>query len=321
MQQQHPMLNIAIKAARRAGSIITRAALDLETVRVSTKGPGDFVTEVDEAVEKDIVDTLLYSYPEHGILAEESGLIGNENSAYRWIIDPLDGTTNFIHGFPQYAVSIALTFEGEVITGCIFAPATNDLYTTEKGRGSALNNRRLRVTKRTRFAEALLGSNIPNRRGGASPSALQLSGELALTSSGLRRLGSSVLELAYVAAGRLDGYVGAGLQPWDMAVGSLLIKEAGGLVSDTDGQENYMNSGGIVAGTPKIFAQLLAKVQPVMGSGFVSASAAISALSNGGSISSAAPSAENPEFVSPVLTTDAIAEKAVPRRVLRRKIT
>ena len=305
MQQQHPMLNIAIKAARRAGSIISRAALDLETVRVSTKGAGDFVTEVDEAVEKDILDTLLYSYPEHGFLAEESGLIGNENSPYRWIIDPLDGTVNFIHGFPHYAVSIALSFEGEVITGCIFAPASNDLYTTEKGRGSMLNNRRLRVSKRSRFSEALLGSNLPNRRSVKTPASLQLSGELTIASSGLRRLGSSVLDLAYVAAGRMDGYVGAGLQAWDMAVGSLLIKEAGGLVSDMKGRENYMNSGTIVAGNPKIFTQLLAKVQPAAGLSLKDEQAQTS--------SEQLPAARS--------NSEVMQEKRASRRVLHRKIS
>ncbi|MBX7229276.1 MAG: inositol monophosphatase [Burkholderiaceae bacterium] len=305
MQQQHPMLNIAIKAARRAGSIISRAALDLETVRVSTKGAGDFVTEVDQAVEKDILDTLLHSYPEHGFLAEESGLMGNENSPYRWIIDPLDGTVNFIHGFPYYAVSIALSFEGEVITGCIFAPASNDLYTTEKGRGSMLNNRRLRVSKRSRFSEALLGSNIPNRRSGKTSASWQLSSELTLASSGVRRLGASVLDLAYVAAGRMDGYVGADLQAWDMAVGSLLIKEAGGLVSDMDGEENYMGAGTIVAGNPKIFAQLLAKVQPAAG------------------VSLKGEQAQTSSQQLPASSSDSEAghEKKISRRVLHRKVS
>jgi myo-inositol-1(or 4)-monophosphatase len=306
MQQQHPMLNIAIKAARRAGSIITRASMDLDSVKVSSKGPGDFVTEVDKMVEADIIDTLLYSYPQHGFLGEESGVTGNENSPYRWIIDPLDGTTNFIHGLPHYAVSIALTFEGEVITGCIFAPATNDLYTTEKGRGSSLNSRRLRVSKRHKFHEAVIGVNVPNARGASSAAVMQAAAELNMQTAGTRRWGASVLDLAFVAAGRLDGYWGAGLKPWDMAVASLLIKEAGGLVSDADGKTDFMATGHIVAGTPKIFAQLLTRVQPILG---------------GPKNKPASVDSESADAPTETATAEVVAEpaKATPRRTLKRR--
>ena len=317
MQQQHPMLNIAIKAARRAGSIITRASIDLDTVKVTTKAPGDFVTEVDQTVEADIIDTLQYSFKDHSFLGEESGLTGNEKSPYRWIIDPLDGTTNFIHGIPHYAVSIALSFEDEVIAGCIFAPATNDLYTAEKGRGASLNNRRLRVSKRHKFHEALVGVNVPNARGGNSPSVVLAVAELHLQTAGTRHMGSSVLDLAYVAAGRFDGYWGAGLKPWDLAVGCLMIKEAGGLVSDADGKSGFMNSGQVVAGTPKVFAPLLERVQPAMGS----SGALRNTASN--SLRAPPPREEAPSLPPPPqpASSDAIDEpnKATPRRLLKRR--
>jgi myo-inositol-1(or 4)-monophosphatase len=262
----HPMLNTATKAARRAGALINRASMDVDSLRVGTKGPGDFVTEVDQAVESDIINTLLEAYPQHGITSEEIGQAGNANSPYQWFIDPLDGTTNFIHGIPHYAVSMAMKYEGETQIALIYQPATNDLYTAEKGRGAALNNRRLRVTRRMRLAEALIGTSFRNRRNASWDALMSALSELSLTTAGVRRMGSASLDLAQVAAGRLDACYGVGLGSWDMAAGALLVSEAGGLVSDLHGGDDFMAKGHIVAGSPKIFPQLMAKLDGVAAS-------------------------------------------------------
>ena len=258
MQQQHPMLNIAIKAARRAGSIITRAALDLETVRVSTKGPGDFVTEVDEAVEKDIVDTLLYSYPEHGILAEESGLIGNENSAYRWIIDPLDGTTNFLHGIPHWAISIALETKGEIVAGVIYDPIKDELFTAEKNGGAFMRRRRrMRVSGRHDLMQATIATGSPRRAQHSRDKFMKEYQAVMNVAPGLRRFGAAALDLAYVAAGRYEGFWERELNIWDIAAGILIVRESGGFVHDLDLDKNDpVVTGNVVAGNDKIFTDL-----------------------------------------------------------------
>jgi myo-inositol-1(or 4)-monophosphatase len=258
------MLNVAVKAARRAGLIVTRAALDIETVKVGSKGPGDFVTEVDHAAEADIIQTLQMSFPQHAFIAEESGRTGPEGASHEWIIDPIDGTTNFIHGIPHYAISIALRVDGVVTQACVFAPGTNDLFTASKGEGAFLNNRRLRVSKRIKFGDALLAASFARSSFSSSRELMQLFGELSVKTAGIRRLGSSVLDLAYVAAGRLDGAFGVGLKPWDMATGQLLVTEAGGLFSDAAGEANYFLNGSVVAGAPKIFAPLLEQLRPVI---------------------------------------------------------
>lgn len=259
----HPALNIAIKAARRAGQIINRASNDLDILKVSTKKPNDFVTEVDKAAEAVIIETLREAYPGHGILAEESGETVGSNqrdAEYQWIIDPLDGTTNFIHGFPQYAVSIALTKNGVVEQAVVFDPNRNELFTASKGNGAFLNERRIRVSKRIRMNESLIGTGFPYRSFTHVDAYLGLMKELMEKAAGLRRPGAASLDLAYVACGRYDGFFEFGLAPWDMAAGALLISEAGGLVSDLKGESNYLSTGNIVAGTPKIFAPLLQMV-------------------------------------------------------------
>jgi len=249
------MLNIAVKAARRAGTIINRAAQDLDALTVSTKRHNDFVTEVDQAAEQAVIQILLKAFPDHAILAEESGAHGK--SDYVWIIDPLDGTTNFIHGFPQYCVSIGLRYKGLVTQAVIYDPGRNELYTATRGHGAYLNDRRMRVSKRKQLDDALIGTGFPFREvehiSGYMPILRQIMGQTA----GVRRAGSAALDLAYVAAGRLDGFWETGLSPWDMAAGSLMIQEAGGLVSDFDGEGNFLDSGNIVTGTPKVFAPLL----------------------------------------------------------------
>ncbi len=254
----HPTLNIAIKAARRAGSIINRASLNLDLLKVSTKQQSDFVTEVDKAAEAAIIEILRESYPDHAILAEETGAsAGARGAEHQWIIDPLDGTTNFIHGMPQYAVSIALAHKGIVTQAVVFDPTCNELFTASKGGGAFLNERRLRVSKRTKLHEALIGTGFPYRAFEHIDAYLGMLRELLQTTAGVRRPGAAALDLAYVAAGRYDGFWEIGLSPWDMAAGSLLITEAGGLVGDLSGEANYLRTGNIVAGTPKVFAQLL----------------------------------------------------------------
>ncbi|MCX7136405.1 MAG: inositol monophosphatase family protein, partial [Proteobacteria bacterium] len=229
----HPMLNTAVKAARRAGTIINRASQNLDILTVTTKAANDYVSEVDRAAEDAIVRVLQEAYPSHAILAEESGASGK--SEFQWIIDPLDGTTNFLHGFPQYAVSIALTQKGVLSQAVIYDPVHNDLFTASRGRGAYLNDKRLRISKRINLQKSLIGTGFPFREFSQIDAYLAMFRDLTQKTAGLRRAGSAALDLAYVAAGRLDGFWEFGLSPWDMAAGSLLIIEAGGLVGDLEG--------------------------------------------------------------------------------------
>jgi myo-inositol-1(or 4)-monophosphatase len=257
-QALQPMLNTAIKAARAAAKIITRASVDLDLLKISAKSPNDFVTEVDHAAERAIIETLLGAYPGHGILAEESGSEhGAKHSDYVWIIDPLDGTTNFIHGFPVYCVSIALAFKGQVQQAVVYDPNRNDLFYASKGRGAFLNDKRLRVSKRTRMGDSLIGTGFPFRRGDDFPRYLKMFEAVMTQCAGLRRPGAAALDLCYVAAGYTDGFFETGLAPWDAAAGSLLITEAGGLVGNFTGEADFLHRREIVAGNPKIYAQLV----------------------------------------------------------------
>jgi len=256
----HPTLNIAVKAARRAATVINRASTQLDLLTVQSKSPNDFVTEVDRAAEQAIIEVLRDAFPGHGILAEESGESGPE-SEYTWIIDPLDGTTNFIHGMPQYAVSIAQTKNGVLEHAVVYDPNTNELFTASRGAGAFLNDRRIRVSRRTRLNEALIGTGFPFRQFDHVDAYLAMFKELTQKTAGIRRPGAASLDLAYVAAGRFDGFWEMGLSPWDMAAGVLLIQEAGGLVSDLSGEANYLTTGNLVAGAPKIFGQLLPIIQ------------------------------------------------------------
>ncbi len=258
----HPTLNIAVKAARKAASIINRASNDLDLLKIQSKSPNDFVTEVDRAAEAAIIDVLREAYPNHAILAEESGEAGDmANAEYQWIIDPLGGTTNFIHGFPQYAISIAQTRNGVLEHAVIFDPNRNELFTASKGRGAYLNDRRIRVSKRVRLNEALIGTGFPFRQFDHVDAYLAMFKELTQKTAGIRRPGSAALDLAWVACGRIDGFWELGLSPWDMAAGVLMVQEAGGLVSDLAGEADYLTTGNVVAGAPKIFAQLLPIIQ------------------------------------------------------------
>jgi myo-inositol-1(or 4)-monophosphatase len=258
------MLNTAIKAARAAGAIINRASLDLDLLRISAKSsPNDFVTEVDHAAEEAIIETLLTAYPGHGILAEESGRThGAKHSDYVWIIDPLDGTTNFIHGFPVYAVSIALSFRGQIQQAVVYDPTRNDLFYSTKGRGAFLNDKRIRVSKRIRMAEALIGTGFPFRKGDNFKRYLKMFEELSQACAGLRRPGAAALDLCYVAAGYYDGFFETGLSPWDVAAGSLIITEAGGLVGNFTGEPDFLNQREVVAGSPRIYGQMVQILAP-----------------------------------------------------------
>ena len=252
------MLNVAIKAARAAGAIINRAALDVEAVRISQKQVNDFVTEVDHASEAAIIETLLTAYPDHGILAEESGSQhGNPNADHIWIIDPLDGTTNFIHGFPVYCVSIALQVRGRIEQAVIYDPSRNDLFTATRGRGAFLNERRIRVSKRTQLKECLISNGFPFRPGDNFNQYLLMMGDVMQKTAGLRRPGSAALDLAYVAAGFTEAFFETGLSPWDVAAGSLLVTEAGGLVGNFTGESDFLEQREMLAGTPRIYGQLV----------------------------------------------------------------
>jgi myo-inositol-1(or 4)-monophosphatase len=262
-QAIHPMLNIAIKAARLAGGIINRASLDLDLLKINQKSPNDFVTEVDQAAEAAIIDTVLTAYPGHGILAEESGREhGARDSDYVWIIDPLDGTTNFIHGFPVYAVSIALAFRGQIQQAVVYDPTRNDLFYASKGRGAFLNDKRLRVSRRTRMSDALIGTGFPFRKGDNLKRYMQMFEAVSTQCAGLRRPGAAALDLCYVAAGHLDAFFETGLSPWDIAAGSLMITEAGGLIGNFTGESDYLYQREVVAGSPRIYGQLVQTLTP-----------------------------------------------------------
>ncbi len=254
------MLTTAVKAARRAAAIINRASLDIDALTVKHKSHNDYVSEVDRAAEQAIIDVLLTAYPSHAILAEESGAQGN--SEFQWVIDPLDGTTNFLHGFPQYCVSIALLHKGQLNQAVVYDPSRNDLFTASRGQGAYLNDRRIRVSNRLKLAESLIGTGFPYRDFSHLDTYLAMFRDMLQKTSGVRRPGSAALDLAYVAAGRLDGFWEIGLNKWDIAAGCLLIQEAGGLVGDFHGDDSYIETGNVVAGNPKIFAQLLQTLAP-----------------------------------------------------------
>ncbi|MGZ5040245.1 MAG: inositol monophosphatase family protein [Usitatibacter sp.] len=252
----HPMLNTAVKAARKAGSIITRASFDLDKLTVRSKRQNDFVSEVDHAAEDAIIGVLREAYPAHGILAEESGSSGAE-AEYVWVIDPLDGTTNFLHGFPQYCVSIGLLHKGIPQQAVVFDTNRNELFTATKGVGAYLNDRRIRVSKIDKLEDALMSTGFPFREVGHLDDYLRMFKNMTLSCSGIRRPGAAALDLAWVAAGRVDGFWEIGLSPWDMAAGALLVREAGGLIGDLNGEDKFLDNGRVVASNGKIFSAIL----------------------------------------------------------------
>lgn len=266
-----PQLNVAQRAARKAGTILRRALEDVDTLPVEQKGSNDFVTEVDRASEKAIISVLRKYYPDHSILAEESGLIEGKgaDADWQWVIDPLDGTTNFIHGFPQFCISIALKHKGRLEHAFIYDPIREEEFSASRGRGAALNGRRIRVGKLRGLSGSLIGTGFPFRKEQMPylDNYMGMFRDLTQVTTGLRRPGSAALDLAWLAAGRTDGFFEFGLSEWDMAAGVLLIKEAGGLVSDFKGDNNHLKNGTIVAGNPKVFKALLQTIAPHVDAG------------------------------------------------------
>jgi len=256
----NPTLNIAVRAARSAGNVIIRNLGKLDTLAIHTKDRNDFVTEVDRQAEQEIIYILRKAFPSHGILAEESGL--QEGDEYQWIIDPLDGTTNFLHGFPQFAVSIAMRHKGRLEHGVIYDPLRQEIFSASRGAGATLNDQRIRVTNRKTLEGSLLGTGFPFKSQQHLETYLDMFRALFPQTAGIRRAGSAALDLAYVATGRLDGFWEIGLSIWDMAAGVLLIQEAGGLSSDFTGGHEHLESGNIVAGNPKLFAEILKTIRP-----------------------------------------------------------
>ncbi len=258
----HPFINIAVRAARSAGRIITRHYERTDTLQIHEKGRNDFVTEVDKQAEKIIINELRSKYPNHGILAEESG--SHKGDEFQWIIDPLDGTTNYLHGIPQFAISIALTHRKRLEHGIIYDPLREELYIASRGDGARLNDHRLRVSQRASLDGALLGTGFPFRDQRFVKAYLGMFEALLQDTSGIRRPGSAALDLAYVAAGRTDGFWELGLAPWDFAAGVLLIQEAGGVVTDLAGAKDFFTTGNLVAGGIKVHGAILKAIRPFL---------------------------------------------------------
>ncbi len=258
----HPMINIAVRAARRAGDVMIRQMNQLESLEVTEKGRNEFVTEVDHRAEQAIVEIIHEYYPDHAILAEERGQQGQHE--YEWIIDPLDGTTNYIHGFPVFSVSIAVRLKDQIEHGVVYDPLRQEIFTASRGQGAQLDGRRIRVSRRLRLQESLVATGFPYRLGKDNVDGyLQMLKAVMNESAGIRRPGSAALDLSYVAAGRVDGFWELGLNIWDIAAGALLIREAGGRISDFEGGDGFLDSGNVVAGSPKIYAALSKLLAPI----------------------------------------------------------
>lgn len=258
-----PLLNIALSAARQAGDLIVRHVEQVDRIKVTAKSSEEYFSEVDIMAEKLIINAIHKAYPDHGIIAEESGSY-NEDAETVWIIDPLDGTSNFLHGFPFFAVSIAVRIKNRIEHGVVYDPLRHEAFTASRGNGARLNDRRIRVSKQTQLSAALLGTGLPFRNEQVARRFLPTLEALIGKCAGIRRTGAAALDLAYVASGRLDGFWEIGLRPWDIAAGALLILEAGGFISDPNGGEAYLIDGDVVAGTPKVFKPLLQTLQPVL---------------------------------------------------------
>ncbi|MFI4914119.1 MAG: inositol monophosphatase family protein [Steroidobacterales bacterium] len=256
----HPLLNIGVRAARRAGEIIVRSLQRLESLEVSSKGRNDYVTDVDRAAEREIIAVIHKHYPQHAILAEESGRSGDNDMV--WIIDPLDGTTNFLHGFPVFAVSIACEQRGRLECAVVYDPMRQEVFTAARGAGAHLENRRIRVSKQRGLEGALLATGFPYREDQRHADAyIEMFKALMVHVAGIRRPGAAALDLAYVACGRVDGFWEMGLKPWDTAAGTLLIQEAGGRIGTLTGAP-YAQGGNLVAGSPRVYEAMLAALGP-----------------------------------------------------------
>ncbi|MBZ9695758.1 inositol monophosphatase [Mesorhizobium sp. CO1-1-7] len=255
------LLNVMVQAAMKAGRSLSRDFGEVQNLQVSMKGPGDYVSQADRKAEDIVFAELSKARPGYGFLMEERGAVAGDDSQHRWIVDPLDGTTNFLHGIPLFAVSIALERQGQIVAGVVYNPAMDELYTTERGGGAFMNDRRLRVAGRTKLVDTVIGCGVPHLGRGHHGNFLVELRNVMAEVSGVRRMGSASLDLAYVAAGRMDGFWEVGLSAWDMAAGLLLIREAGGFASDMDGGQDMLDTGTVVAGNEIIQRALLKTVK------------------------------------------------------------
>ena len=257
----HPLVNIAVSAARSATRVILHGLDNMDKVKVSSKGHNDFVTSIDQKAEQIIIDTIRAAYPEHSILAEESGhQLGKDEIT--WIIDPLDGTTNFLYELPHFAISIAVAEKGRIQHGVIYDPIRDELFTASRGRGASVNGKRLRVVDKKLLEHSLLGTGFPFRSPELIDSYMGIFKDFMTQCKDIRRAGSAALDLAYVAAGRLDGFWEFGLSKWDIAAGSLMIQEAGGIIDDMNGRQQFLETGNVIAAPPKIFQAMAKTIQP-----------------------------------------------------------
>jgi len=251
------LLTIMERAARKAGRGLTRDFGEVERLQVSTKGPSDFVSDADRRSEERIHDVLQEARPTWGFLGEEGGEIKGKDKQHRWIVDPLDGTTNFLHGIPLFAVSIGLERDGEMVAGLVYNPITDEMFTAEKGKGAFLNDKRLRVAARRKLADCVINNGMPHLGRGDHALFLRQAATMMRKVAGMRRMGAASLDLCWVAAGRMDGFWEDGLAPWDMAAGLLVVREAGGMTRDTHGGTDIFNTGSVVAGNDLIVGQML----------------------------------------------------------------
>jgi myo-inositol-1(or 4)-monophosphatase len=263
----HPMLNIAVRAARNAGKIIAKSYEQLDLVQAELKGSNDFVTNVDKEAEQAIISTIQASYPDHSFVAEESGITDGKDSKFQWIIDPLDGTTNFVKGIPHFAVSIALKVDGKLDQAVVFDPIRGELFTASKGAGAQLDGKRIRVTKAKELTGTLIATGFPFKQKHQLEAYQAIFSEMFTQVADMRRAGSAALDLAYVAAGRVEGFWEIGLKPWDTAAGQLIAREAGAVIADFEGGDKYDQSGNIVVATPKILGAMLKIIRPHLNDG------------------------------------------------------
>ncbi len=251
----HPILNVAILAAKEAGKFIEHQSKNLDKVTIEKKGRHDYVSQVDKQTEDIIINAIRKYYPQHNILAEESGT-QDRNSTFEWVIDPLDGTTNFLHGFPHFSVSIAVTEKGKLMHGVVYDPMRDELFSASRGDGARLNNFRIRVSNEKELEDSILATGFPYHEFDYVDSYMETLKSFMLKTAGIRRPGSAALDLAYVAAGRVDGYWEMNLKPWDIAAGALIVQEAGGFVTDLRGGDNFLTSGNLIAANPKMLKHM-----------------------------------------------------------------
>ena len=260
----NPMLNIAIRAARKAGNVIAKNYERRDDIQTSKKGINDYVTSVDKAAEAEIIEIIQKSYPDHTIISEERGALEGKDSDIQWVIDPLDGTTNFVKGLPHFSVSIAIRVKNRTEVGVVYDPIRNELFTAVRGEGAKLNEVRLRVDSQNELNGAILATGFPFKQPSLMPTQFAIMNNLIDEAADFRRTGSAALDLCYVASGRVDGYFEMGLKPWDCAAGDLIVREAGGLVCDFNAGHGYLRSGNIVAAPARILKEMLNKIQPCL---------------------------------------------------------